>query len=176
MKNLGILLFLIVQFSVTGEALSQIPENKSYLRQIGLKDSLYSQTLQESRNFYVEFPVDYNPDSAQKYPVAFILDGEILLPALATVSQFYSGGFLPDMLLIGVSNETHRTRDLTTSAMPGPDGKINNEQGGAAAFYKFLKNELIPYVEEKYPVTNYRTLIDWMISKSSLKSEKRVPD
>ena len=159
MKKTSVFLILISLFTIHQQANSQTKKEVSYLQQLGAIDSLFSQTLQESRNFYVELPADYTLDSGKNYPVAYILDGELLLPALVTVSQFYSGGFLPDMVLVGVSNETHRTRDLTTSAMPGPDGELNPEQGGAEAFYNFLADELIPYVEAHYPVTGYRTLI-----------------
>lgn len=36
---------------------------------------------------------------------------------------------------------------------------FNEENGEADNFLKFIGEELIPYVESKYPVTNYRTLI-----------------
>ncbi len=131
-----------------------------FLSQVGQVDSLYSNTLQETRTIYVQLPESYDPTRKQKYPVAYILDGEVFLPTLSNVHQFYSGGFMPEMVLVGISNSEHRTRDLTTSEIKMKYGfPFNEPNGQAESFFTFLQNELIPYVESKYPVTNYRSLI-----------------
>jgi predicted alpha/beta superfamily hydrolase len=129
------------------------------LQKVGGIDSLYSESLKEYRTFYVQFPANYQANSSEKYPVAFVLDGEILLPTAYNVQSFYSGGFTPEMILIGISNANNRTRDLTTSKVKEMyGGPFNGESGGASAFIKFIETELIPDVEAKYPVTNFRTL------------------
>ena len=82
------------------------------------------------------------------------------LPTVSLVQNYYSGGFIPEMILIGISNQQNRTRDLTISKITNRQGGAYNlETGGAENFLKFLKNELIPHIEKNYPVTNYRTLI-----------------
>ena len=125
-----------------------------------LLDSIYSEVLNDYREFYVQLPSNYNPDKNQKYPVAFILDGEVFLPTLSIVHDFYSGGYIPEMVLVGISNSKNRIRDLTTSTIKTKYGMPFNEvNGGAANFSKFIEKELIPFIENKYPVTNFRTLI-----------------
>lgn len=152
---LTIILFFFFQEYVNGQT-----KQHSYLQQVGILDSVYSETLKENRQFYVQFPADYNPNSNTKYPVAFILDGEVLLPTVHNVQNFYSGGFTPEMILIGISNTTNRTRDLTTSKVTEMYGMPFNEANGEANnFSQFIATELIPFVEEKYPVTSFRTLI-----------------
>ncbi|WP_296705886.1 alpha/beta hydrolase-fold protein [Algoriphagus sp.] len=143
------LLCLFVLLSIMGEVKAQS------FSQIGIKDSVYSKVLDESRVFYVQFPEGFDPESGKKYPTAYILDGENLLPALSVTQNFYSGGFVPDMILIGVSNHQNRTRDLTPSIVE-PSWEPN---GGATNFLEFIAQELIPYVEKMYPVTGYRSLI-----------------
>jgi predicted alpha/beta superfamily hydrolase len=82
------------------------------------------------------------------------------LPTVSLVQNYYSGGFIPEMILIGISNQQNRTRDLTISIITNRQGGAYNlETGGAENFLKFLKNEPIPHIEKNYPVTNYRTLI-----------------
>ena len=131
-----------------------------YLIHIGVKDSLHSTVLGESREFYVDLPDSYVEGSDTKYPVVYILDGDVMLNALHTVHSYYNGGFMPEMILIGISNAENRTRDLTTSELSERRGQAyNQENGGAAKFTNFIQSELIPFVEDKYPVTNYRTLI-----------------
>ncbi len=135
-------------------------QNQQFLQKIGVSDSLYSHTLKEFRKIYIQLPNNFNPDKNLKYPVVFILDGEILLPTVTNVQDYYSGGFTPEMILVGISNSTNRTRDLTTSKIKDKYGMpFNEENGEAANFSEFIKTELIPFIEKKYPVTNYRTLI-----------------
>ena len=131
-----------------------------YLINAGIKDSVQSEVLNESRNFYVVLPDSYAEGSDTKYPVAYLLDGDVMLNALNTVHGFYSGGFMPEMILIGISNAENRTRDLTTSVLSERRGQgFNQENGEAEKFTTFIESELIPFVEKNYPVTNYRTLI-----------------
>ncbi|HAF29648.1 MAG TPA: esterase [Bacteroidales bacterium] len=132
----------------------------NYQFKIGLIDSVYSNILNESKEIYIQVPASYSPEKHQKYPVVFILDGEVYLPALNSLHDFYSGGFIPEMVLVGISNDKHRTRDLTPSKIKTKYGMpFNEENGEADNFRKFFEKELIPFVENKYPVSSYRTLI-----------------
>lgn len=158
----SIRLILIIGFCVliNLSGRSQNNENKKYLENIGILDSIYSETLEEYRRIYIQFPGNYTSQNYEKYPVVFILDGEVLLSTVKNVQSFYSGGFTPEMILVGVSNENHRTRDLTTSKITEKYGMPFNEDNGEAEnFSDFLEKELIPFIENKYPVTNFRTLI-----------------
>jgi len=149
------LFFLIQPFSI-----GQTNQPIQFLQKVGVLDSLYSQNLKEYKTFYVQLPANYSPNKDEKYPVVFILDGEVLLPTVNNVQNFYSGGFTPEMIIIGISNNTHRMRDLTTSKVTELYGMpFNEENGEADIFSDFIEAELIPFVENKYPVTNFRTLI-----------------
>jgi hypothetical protein len=139
---------------------AQVNQNKKFLQKVGVLDSLYSEVLKESREIYVQLPASYNAENNEKYPIVYILDGEVFLPTAKNVLDFYSGGFMPEMVLIGISNSSNRMRDLTTSTVKTMYGMpFDQENGKAANFIQFMENELIPFVEKKYPVTNYRTLI-----------------
>ncbi len=149
---------LIIFFQQFAKA--QVNQNQQFLQKVGVSDSIYSKILNESRKIYVQLPVGYEVEKNQKYPVVFILDGEIFLPTVNEVQSYYSGGFTPEMVLVGISNEKNRLRDLTTSGITTKYGMPFNERNGEAAnFLKFIETELIPFIENKYPVTNYRTLI-----------------
>ena len=143
----------------------------AFLVQRGITDTVHSELLGEDRLIYVDFPLGYDPSSARKYPVAFLLDGDVLLTAAGTVQDFYSGGFTPEMIIIGISNADNRTRDLTPPKIAETFSADAADQmevamqpnaiadGGAAVFLDFMEKELVPYVESHYPVTNFRTLI-----------------
>lgn len=141
-------------------AISQTNQENQFLQKIGILDSIYSKSLNEHRKIYVQFPANYNPTSSQKYPVLYVLDGEVLLPAVYGVHSFYSGGFMPEMIIVGISNNNNRMRDLTISNVTEMYGMpFEQENGKAANFSEFIETELIPFVENKYPVTSFRTLI-----------------
>ena len=160
MNRIQLLLIISSIFIFQQFANGQTNQNLQYLQKVGVLDSLYSKTLKETRKIYVQIPANYNPKSDKKYPVVFILDGEVLLPTVNNVQNFYSGGFTSEMVLVGISNDNNRTRDLTTSNIEDKYGMpFNEENGGAANFSKFIETELIPFIENKYPVTNFRTLI-----------------
>jgi predicted alpha/beta superfamily hydrolase len=157
LKNL-----LIITLIVCSQQLvkAQVNQNQQYLQKTGVLDSLYSEILEESRKFYVQVPFSYNAEKDQKYPAVFILDGETFLPTVNDVQNYYSGGFMPEMVLVGIANDKNRVRDLTTSTITTKYGMPFNEKNGEADnFRKFIQEELIPFIESKYPVTNYRTLI-----------------
>ncbi|MBC3844949.1 esterase [Winogradskyella echinorum] len=123
-------------------------------------DTVYSETLKEYREFWVKLPENYNPNSSVKYPVVYLLDGFSLKENLEAVYDNYWGHYLPHMILIGVSNKTDRIRDLTTSQIKMRRGQaMDKETGGAENFTQFIGRELIPYIDNKYPSSPYRTLI-----------------
>ena len=156
-NRIKIFLITVLVIFLQQFANSQTNQNNQFLQKIGALDSLYSKTLEEYRAVYVQLPANYNPKSDKKYPVVYILDGEVFLPTVSDVQNYYSGGFTPEMVLVGISNSKNRMRDLTTSKITSAYG--NEENGEAANFFKFIETELIPFIEKKYPVTNFRTLI-----------------
>lgn len=88
--------------------LAQGNQHQRFLHQVGVLDSLHSQILNETRLIYVQLPDHYIPEKNQKYPVVYILDGERFLPTVNDVQNYYSGGFTPEMVLIGISNDKNR--------------------------------------------------------------------
>ncbi len=139
---------------------AQSTTNQSTQHSTEIVDSIYSKTMEENRSFWVKIPETYNPDSDKKYAVVYLLDGFSLKNTLETVYDNYWGHYLPEMILVGVSNRTNRTRDLTTSQIKMRHGSaMNVETGGAETFTQFMEEELIPYIDNKYPTMPYRTLI-----------------
>ncbi|MDX1701948.1 MAG: alpha/beta hydrolase-fold protein, partial [Melioribacteraceae bacterium] len=147
-------------FSAVQDISAQSKGIESSAFETAIIDTLYSELLQEHREFWVKFPENYNPNSSAKYPVVYLLDGFSLKKNLEIIYNNYWGHYLPHMILIGISNKTNRTRDLTTSKINRRRGNVMDEDtGGAENFTRFIEKELIPYIDNKYPTTPYRTLI-----------------
>jgi predicted alpha/beta superfamily hydrolase len=69
-------------------------------------------------------------------------------------------GLVPKMVVVAIPN-TDRTRDLTPTrvdVMFG-DSAFVRTSGGGDKFLEFIEKELIPHVENKYPVSSYRTFV-----------------
>jgi len=161
MKPYILLLLLIVSTLLVNQnihAQSSEPQSEQFENQI--IDSIYSKVLGENRDFWVKFPDNYSPNSDEKYAVIYLLDGFSLKSTLEAVYDNYWGHYLPHMILVGVSNRTNRTRDLTTSQIQMRRGSaMDGQTGGAENFTKFIEQELIPHIDSKYPTIAYRTLI-----------------
>jgi predicted alpha/beta superfamily hydrolase len=133
---------------------------QSKLIELEIVDSLFSTSLEENREFWVKLPENYESNGDQKYPVVYLLDGFSLQNTLETVYNNYWGHYLPHMILVGISNKNNRTKDLTTSQVKIRRGStMDTETGGAEKFTQFIEKELIPYIDNTYPTTPYRTII-----------------
>lgn len=152
-KVIVLIAVTLIQYFVTAQ-------KSDYLFQIGKVDSLYSKALKENRDFYVQLPENYDQNPHKNYPVLYVLDGDVLLPTVYAIHRDYYGGFMPEMIIVGVSNVKNRFRDLTISKVKKLFGRtIKRKSGGADDFLSFLERDLIPHVENKYRVSTYRTLI-----------------
>lgn len=92
--------------------------------------------------------------SNRKFPVLFVLDGNLEFPLAKSVCELlWLGGEIAEAILVGIGYPVHdpgemlplRTRDLTPT-VTGPG------TGGAENFLRFIQRELIPFVD-----ANYRT-------------------
>jgi len=130
---------------------------------IGQMDSLRSEILDETRNIWVHVPDNatgaiYGETS---YPVLYLLDGPGHFHAVTgLLNNLGQNGIVPKMVVVAIPN-TDRTRDLTPSHVDEMFGDSNFvvTSGGGDKFLEFMEKELIPYVEENYPVTGYRTFV-----------------
>jgi predicted alpha/beta superfamily hydrolase len=148
MINLLIILFLIVS-----------TVNCSAQEQAEIKDSIYSNILKEQRDIRVKLPDGYSPGSTDKYEVIFITDGEWNMGLFTYIYNFLRGeNFVPPVIIVGVDNlyknsENMRDRDFLPEQSPG-----SKQAGEADKFIGFFKNELIPYINSKYPSNGVNSL------------------
>lgn len=123
-------------------------------------DSIYSKALNSYRHFWVKLPENYNSKSNTKYPVIYVLDGFSLQSNIEAVYANYWGHYMPHMILVGISNRTNRTRDLTISKIEMRRGStMQTESGGAEHFTAFIEFDLMPYIDKTFHTSSYLTLI-----------------
>jgi predicted alpha/beta superfamily hydrolase len=123
-------------------------------------DSVESSVLDQRRAIEVYLPEESAKDPKQRFETLYVLDGDwnakIVIDVVAFMRQL---GMLPPVIVVSVPNYfdakgvNSRDRDLTPSA-------LSNEprSGGAATFLRFLRTELLPYVEQRYPANGVRLI------------------
>lgn len=125
--------------------------------EIGHKISLRSASLGEDRSLLIYLPESYDTSSF-RYPVLYLLDAEWEFVHSAGVVEFLAGaGQIPEMILVGVAN-TERSRDLTPPSANEEETAFWPAVGGADRFRSFLRDELIPFIDEEYRTVPYRVL------------------
>ncbi|HWA34215.1 MAG TPA: alpha/beta hydrolase-fold protein [Cyclobacteriaceae bacterium] len=129
---------------------------------LGKKFNLRSRVLKETREIWILTP-PYYKENVDRYPVLFVLDAGGHYKHIAATVEYLSDNLrIPEMIVVGIPN-TDRIRDFTPlHSLEGADGKVYEElfrtSGGGDAFVKFLKSELIPYLDEHYRTQPFRVI------------------
>ncbi len=110
----------------------------------------------------INLPRGYS-DTTKTFPVLYVLDGQWDFAFVqALYGQQYYDGFVPGIVIVGITwggknpdYDKRRAFDLTPTD-PGKSGQYGN----APNFLAFIKQELIPFIQSKYRVSNNdRTLV-----------------
>jgi predicted alpha/beta superfamily hydrolase len=104
-------------------------------------------------DLYIHLPSNYDQDKTKKYPVLYILDGQWDFKLMDSVlGGLVYDKFAPEMIMVGLTysgdNADYgalRAMDYTPTADPHVKGS-----GNGPNFLKFLKTELIPFMEANY--------------------------
>lgn len=116
--------------------------------------SIQSTSTGRQMDLYLHLPSDYDREKTKTYPALYILDGQWDFKLMDSVlGGLVYDKFAPEMILVGITYSGEnadydglRAMDLTPVAAAQVKGS-----GNAPNFLKFLKTELIPFIE-----TNYR--------------------
>lgn len=142
-----ILFGLLNTSTIFGQAIS---------KNIGMKNSIQSDIVKESRTFIVYHPQDYDT-SKKTYPVLYLLDGsEERLSFVSSLIKYY---FKDDLIIVAIQN-TDRDRDMMPLSVPS----YPVTKPGADNFLKFIGSELIPIIEENNRTNGQRILCGQSLS------------
>jgi predicted alpha/beta superfamily hydrolase len=119
------------------------------------QDSLYSSVLHQERRLEIFLPQGGLKPGA-RYDVFYVLDGEWNMTITREITDFLvNEGMIPPQIMVSVLNGEPNLRDRDFTPTHVAD---NPTSGRADDFISFLKNELQPYIAQKYPVSGYNTL------------------
>ena len=163
-----LLLTLFTLINCQNKEKEEVPIQSDNQIVIGEIDSIYSEVLDESRKIWIHLPAGASDEtfSKTKYPVLYLLDGTghfySVTGMIKQLSTTNGNTVVPEMIIVAITN-TNRTRDLTptsTEVSPfGGDTEWLKDSGGGEKFTDFIEKELIPYIDENYPTSPYRTYV-----------------
>jgi predicted alpha/beta superfamily hydrolase len=113
---------------------------------IGEKFQIESKVLAETRTYVVYTPASYK-SGKDAYPVLVLQDAENNFAyTSAAVHLLSANGRIPAMIVVGIINNTDRTRDMTPSKPATGFGgtPFVGSAGGADKFLSFIADELLP--------------------------------
>jgi predicted alpha/beta superfamily hydrolase len=149
-KNVAVIIFVLI---------SAWPALTNAQNSAIINDSLYSKILNEERSVKVILPDTYKPGSDEKFEVIYLTDGEWVSDLFPFIYNFAKKeDYVPPVIIVALPNTylnkvNQRDRDFLPVHVENPA-----ISGGADKFISFLKSELIPFIENKYPTNGTRSL------------------
>ena len=112
----------------------------------------HSSIIEDDFYIYISLPDGYQ-ESVKKYPVLYLLDGDISFGMATSIARYLQfGNTIPELIIVGIgygalkkSKGNDRNRDYTISNRRNRPGS-----GGAPKFRTFLLEELIPYIDNEF--------------------------
>ncbi|MEN1728637.1 MAG: alpha/beta hydrolase-fold protein [Pseudomonadota bacterium] len=122
---------------------------------------------------YLSFPAGYTNSNDTTYPVLYILDGAFFFPTMNQINRRLSArGLIERVVIVGIHSGSdriswfaNRTLDYTPTSDVQDDRSAEQQfnilegrlsSGGAARFLQSIKNEISPFIEERYKVNQDR--------------------
>lgn len=108
----------------------------------------------------IALPKNYM-ETAKMYPVIYLLDANIFFGIVTDTARLLQfGQEIPELMIVGIgypddNNHLHlRNRDYLPTPYDMPE-----IAGGADKFLAFMLEELMPYIEERYRINSYDTVL-----------------
>jgi len=128
-------------------------ENGNDVITLGKTVTIKSEILDQERQMLVYLPDGYE-GATTDYHVLYLLDGGAHFLHVSGVVQFLSSqGLMSQTIVVAIKNIDRNKDFLPTYVERQPTS------GGAKEFLTFISDELIPYIEDNFRTTPYRTLV-----------------
>ena len=119
------------------------------------KSNELSGELNSERVIKIYIPDSYKQDSTRVYPLAIVLDAEYLFDIYVANSKLFAlNDKAPEQIVVGVyqnqKNERATDCEVTVNSMLTQT---------SSKFYRFIKNELLDYIENKYRISPFKTIV-----------------
>ncbi len=118
-----------------------------------IQHSLESDILNTTRNIKIYIPEGYEMDSIKNYPLAIVLEEELLFDIYVGNSVLFAKkDKAPKQIVVGISMEETKGQDISFNRNTGQLTSTANN------FYAFLRDEVIFYMESNYRTSPFISL------------------
>lgn len=119
-----------------------------------IEKKLESKILDSTRNLKIYLPQGYEKDSLKNYPLTVVFDAEYLFDAYVGNSVLFAAkDKAPKQIVVGISMEKTRRKDTYFNLDNGSLTASNT------AFYEFIRDEVLFYMESTYRTSPFISLI-----------------
>jgi len=113
-----------------------------------------SEVLNDTRELSIYLPKGYTKDSISNFPLAIVLDGQKLFDIYVGASNYYAQlDNAPEQIVVGIDMKTSRYKDAGYDIISG------NLDNNSENFYRFIRDEMIPYIEASYKTSPFITIV-----------------
>ncbi len=154
MKQLSIISILIVLswlpvYQLNSQTISGEIGNRSSFLYNTTEQNIYSESVNDTFRILVSLPDNYSLNE-QKYPVLYVLDGDIAFGMAASIARYLQiGDNIPELIIVGIG---YGSIDKSAGEKRKRDYRPTSANG-AENFLSFFEEELIPHID-----SNYRTV------------------
>lgn len=107
---------------------------------------IYSDSVKDTFRILISIPDNYS-STDKKYPVLYVLDGDIAFGMAASIARYLQiGDNTPELIIVGIG---YGSADKSAGEKRRRDYRPV-ESGGAENFLLFIENELIPFIDSNY--------------------------
>ena len=168
--SLGLSLNLMASPVVSAMIQTSAPDKK-YTNEFTLHHTLTKEFFSKINgikyNLYISLPKEYTFNN-KDYPIIYLLDADYSFALARQISEHLSDrNRISESIIVGIAyanpNEykKNRTRDYTPSYVSsgGYGAEYQKFSGGAESFYRFIRSELIPYLQQTYRLNKNATFV-----------------
>lgn len=113
-----------------------------------------SQVLNDTRDLSIYLPKSYDKDSISNFPLAIVLDGHKLFDLYVGASNYYAElDHAPEQIVVGINMKDSRNKDA------GYDINSGNLDNNSENFYRFIRDEMIPFIEASFKTSPFLTIV-----------------
>lgn len=113
-----------------------------------------SEILNDARDLSIYLPKSYDKDSISNFPLAIVLDGHKLFDVYVGASNYYAElDHAPEQIVVGIDMKDSRNKDA------GYDINNGNLDNNSENFYRFIRDEMIPYIEATFRTSPFLTIV-----------------
>lgn len=113
-----------------------------------------SADLRDVRDVKIYLPKGYDKDTTLSYPLAIVLEEEKLFDLYVGYSNFFAiQDQAPKQIVVGINLSATSEKDL------GFDEKTSKLIPESRLFYTFLRDELVPYIENNFRVSPFSSIV-----------------